>query len=528
MVDPSGRSASSDEVSEPTTAEVPQGWRARIFCSNEYFSLWIAQVISAMGDWIGLFAITALAASISGAPEAAIALVITARVAPSFFLGPFMGVLVDRYDRKLLMRISDIARAAVFVALPFVNTLWGLVLASLLLEMFTLIWSPAKESLVPLLVPRRRLTTANSLGVLAAYGTMPFAGVIQFFLKEGNDALAGVEWLGPFQFDQAIGETQALAFYFNALTFLATAFIVWRFIPTPAVPKRRVDHVGADGTVTGASGIGKAIADMREGLQFVFANRVVRAVNVSLAAALLGGAILVPLGPIFAKLVIGDTNAFSLYITALGVGVAIGVAVLTAFQNRVPKTEMFVFAELVGGAAFIFGVSMSTFWFSALGIFTLGLFAGAVYILGFTLLQENTADEMRGRTFATFLTIVRLCVLGSMVLGPALSALLDKGMHQLIDERGPRNVPIVAWFNVDYMIPGVRVTLWIGGALIIGAGLYSAKTIGLRLRRIWSRDAWTEASLAGASAVTPLDPAVPLSLDPDDTSDRPVGAEVEK
>ena len=77
-----------------------------------------------------------------------------------------------------------------FVALPFIHTLWGLILASLLLEIFTLLWSPAKEALVPALVPRERLTTANSLGVLAAYGTMPLAGALVFVLKAGNDALA--------------------------------------------------------------------------------------------------------------------------------------------------------------------------------------------------------------------------------------------------------------------------------------------------------------------------------------------------
>ena len=135
-------------------APVKSGWRERFLVSREYSNLWFAQVISAFGDWVGLFAITALAASISGKPEAATALVLTARVAPSFFLGPFMGVLVDRYDRKILMRIADIARALVFIALPFVHSLWGLILASLILELFTLMWSPAKEALVPKLVPR--------------------------------------------------------------------------------------------------------------------------------------------------------------------------------------------------------------------------------------------------------------------------------------------------------------------------------------------------------------------------------------
>ena len=187
---------------------------------------------------------------------------------------------------------------------------------------------------------------------------------------------------------------------------------------------------------------------------------------------------LVPLGPTFAKLVIGNTNAFSLYITALGFGVAIGVGLLTAVQKHLPKERIFVLALAFAGVSILFGVSMSKFWTSAIGVFGLGLGAGAVYVLGYTLLQENTADEIRGRTFTTFLTLVRLCVLGAMVLGPAISAVLDPLLHQLIDGRGPRNVPEVEWFGVTYALPGVRVTLWIGGVLILIAAAAAGRSIG--------------------------------------------------
>ena len=462
------------------TADVE--WRVRWFCSVEYFWLWIAQVVSAFGDWVGLFAITALAANISRQPEAATALVLTARVAPSFVLGPFMGVLVDRWDRKLLMRIADLARAIVFVCLPFVGTLWGLILASLLLEVFTLLWSPAKESLVPALVPRDRLTSANSLSILAAYATMPLAGLVQFGLKAANDALAGVSWFAPLGFGRNVGDTQTLAFYFDALTFLVTVFIVLRFIKTPGEPKHTVrqvvDETGEMVDEPEAKGLRAMFAQIREGWTFIWSNPVVRAVNVGLAAGLLGGAMLVPLGPTFAKLVIGNTNAFSLYITALGFGVAIGVGLLTAVQKHLPKERIFVLALAFAGVSILFGVSMSKFWTSAIGVFGLGLGAGAVYVLGYTLLQENTADEIRGRTFTTFLTLVRLCVLGAMVLGPAISAVLDPLLHQLIDGRGPRNVPEVEWFGVTYALPGVRVTLWIGGVLILIAAAAAGRSIG--------------------------------------------------
>ena len=476
-------------------ASVPRehaSWRDRVLINKEFSRLWIAQLIGSCGDWVGFFAITALAASISGEPEAATALVLTARVAPSFFLAPIMGVLVDRFDRKILMRIADIGRACVMGSLPFVGSLWGLIVASLILEAFTLMWAPAKESMVPAIVPPERLTNANSLGLLVAYGTMPFAGVLQFLLKKGNEALADISWLSPFQFDRAIGETQALAFYFDASTYLIVAFIVWRFIKTSGHPGAApsVHGVPAEAGELGAAadaearrgGVREAFRGIREGWHYIFVNPVVRAVNLGLAAGLLGGAMLVPLGPTFAAKVTGDVNTFGLYITVMGVGVAIAVAVLNVVQKRIPKAPVFAAMLFIAGVSLLFAVTMSTFWLSVVGVFGLGLGAGSVYVLGFTLLQENTDDGLRGRIFSTLLTLVRLCVLGAMVLGPALSALFDPLSKRWFGDGTGDGIPEVEVFGQEYALPGVRITLWLAGITVLIASFIASRALKITVR----------------------------------------------
>ena len=68
---PDGVVASSDFVDDeldPSTEGL--GWRQRIFGTSDFFYLWVVQLISALGDWVGLFAITALATQISSQPEA--------------------------------------------------------------------------------------------------------------------------------------------------------------------------------------------------------------------------------------------------------------------------------------------------------------------------------------------------------------------------------------------------------------------------------------------------------------------------
>ena len=79
-------------------------------------------------------------AGLGGAGAGAISLVMAARIVPGFFFGPLAGVLVDRWDRKKVMVSCDIGRALVMVMLPFVSDVIGLVLASLVLEVLTLLW----------------------------------------------------------------------------------------------------------------------------------------------------------------------------------------------------------------------------------------------------------------------------------------------------------------------------------------------------------------------------------------------------
>ena len=68
------------------------GFHVRMFGSTQFFRLWLTQVASATGDWLGFLAIAALAAKIGGgSPEAAIGVVMSARIVPGFFLGPASG-----------------------------------------------------------------------------------------------------------------------------------------------------------------------------------------------------------------------------------------------------------------------------------------------------------------------------------------------------------------------------------------------------------------------------------------------------
>ena len=102
---------------------------AHVLRITEFRKLFNAMSFSSFGDWLGLLATTALAQQLAGGDYAtanfAVAGVFIARLLPSVMLGPIAGVMADRFDRKKLMVIGDILRAALFISIPLVsNYLW--------------------------------------------------------------------------------------------------------------------------------------------------------------------------------------------------------------------------------------------------------------------------------------------------------------------------------------------------------------------------------------------------------------------
>jgi dTMP kinase len=463
--------ASSDVPTEPgrpvphDVARLEAASTLRLFGTHAFFRLWLAQVVSSLGDWIGFVAITALAARIGkSSPDAAIGVVLSARLIPGFFLAPAAGVFLDRWDRKKVMVACDIGRGLVLVSLPFVHTLPGLVMASFLLEVMTLLWSPAKEASVPNLVRPEFLANANSLSLVAAYGTFP-VGSAMFA------ALAGVaKWLSHYHVLHSllVNRPETIPIWFDVCTFFVSAVM----ISTLTLPKRK-----RNGTADGDDGfdLGRTFRELGEGWKFIGSSPMVRAVILGIATGLVGGGMMVPLGVVMSREVLGGGAAgFGLLLTALGTGVAGGIIALSILQKRLPHERIFTLSVFGAGLCQIAGASMSSLAPAMAFVAVLGVCAGSVYILGFTILQTNVADELRGRTFATLYTLIRFCLLLAFGLAPILSGLLNHLSARLFHNQ-------ISVAGLQIALPGVRLTLWLGGVIILGAGLLAR--ISLRTRQ---------------------------------------------
>lgn len=435
---------SSGESSIP-----PAPWR--LFGTRPFFKLWLAQVFSSLGDWVGFFAILQLTARVSNDSAAAFSLVIAVRMVPGFFLATLGGVIVDRFDRRKVMVCCDLGRAALISTLPFVNSLALLVLVSFGIEILTLLWGPAKDASVPHFVPEEKLATANSLSLVASYGTFPLAGIIAAALA----VIAG--WLGGFEALKSLKDNAAVpALWFDAITYITSAIIVFG-LPIPRRPR------SADRKFEWTS----TFSEIKDGLSFIRSDRFARAVIVGLGGGVIGAGAMVPLSTVFATEVLGSKAQFGVLLFALGTGAAVGVFSLLAFQKRLPRDTVFEWSIIGAGVFLTFAASFNEGGLAAVMIAGVGACAGAAYVTGFTVLQETVTDELRGRTFATLYAVVRLCLLLSLTVSP-LFADLYEWLFSLA-----AGAPRITLGGFSYGFPGVRLALWGGGLITVLSGLYA-------------------------------------------------------
>ena len=106
---------------------------------------------------------------------------------------------------------------------------------------------------------------------------------------------------------------------------------------------------------------------------------------------------------------------------------------------------MFTTGVVVTGGSIIAVASMSSLGPAFVLVALLGAGAGCAYVTGFTMLQESVSDDMRGRTFATLYTIVRVCLLLSLTIAPFIAGALNAiSQHAHQRARAHRGLPHLA------------------------------------------------------------------------------------
>jgi MFS family permease len=133
----------------------------------DYRRFWAAATVSIFGTYVTILALQVLAAVTLHATATELGLLNSARWLPYLLFGLIAGVIVDRYRRKPLLVGTDLGRAVLLCAIPLLYVLDMLSLPALLIVVaavgsLSLFFDAANQAFLPTLVPRRLLTSANA------------------------------------------------------------------------------------------------------------------------------------------------------------------------------------------------------------------------------------------------------------------------------------------------------------------------------------------------------------------------------
>ncbi|HEY7737434.1 MAG TPA: MFS transporter [Candidatus Limnocylindria bacterium] len=392
----------------------------RVFANPALARLMIGEFVSSIGDWLYLVALLVVVYR-AGASPLVLGLVGAARVVPYILLSVPAGIAADRYDRRLILIGTDLARGVIMLALTALTLVDGsivlVVVLSLLAACFSAFFSPAIGSLIPTLVrDERELGPAN-----AAWSSL--------------DNLAFI--IGPAVGAILIGlGSIPLAFLLNAVSFFVVAAVLWR-LPREGA---RV-AVSADATAAPAVGFRESVRPVLRPLSGLGLINVVD-------GFVSGG--LAVLTVVIAIEVLGAGDAGTGWLNAaIGLGGLIGALLAGPMTLRrrldiplaVGGVTLGVGIILVGQSAVLLAA------IAAMAVATAGMLV--LEIVATTIFQREVPDAILGRTIGAMDTVTVAAYAVGAFLAPVLSAVI-----------GP--VAVLLGFGIAMVAAAIVGTLVVG------------------------------------------------------------------
>jgi MFS family permease len=365
---------------------------------NANFSLlWVGQLVSLFGDRVHQVALAFLVAPY-GALQVGITFAMTA--VPNVLLGPLAGALADRWDRRLTMIGCDVVRAGLVLLVPVaapidIRLVYVLAFA---VATVSILFRPAKNAIVPLVVDDRDLVTANSAisvtETLADLLGYPAAGLLV----------------------AALGSLIGAAFVVDSATYVVSALLLWSMVTERT------------GLVTQPFSLRAIGQEMVEGWLFLrrqaelFSNTLVS----TFAQVTVGAEVVCSI--LWARSVLehsrlGFPENYSLLMAAIGLGSIVGGLVIGGVASQLPKGPLSIVGFVTFGLTFV-AMGFVRDPYVAIGLFFLVGATNMIFLIpNITLFQERTPQRLMGRVVSTRQAIVFGVMAASMAVAGWLSGI---------------------------------------------------------------------------------------------------------
>ncbi len=394
--------------------------------NRDFRRLWIASVISMLGEWFNTIALFFLILEYTGS-EFLLGLLFTVRMAGFAILQPFIGLMADRYNRKMLMVVSNLLQAGFALCFLLVNDssdiAWMIGLSGLMMVLHG-VYMTAERASLPNVVSEEDLATANALDAASwstalCIGAMLGGIVVSFY---GTNA----------------------AFIVDSLTFLVgTLFLVNLKLPQSIDESMKgpLFSTGIRNIKFGWNRIRSQPALFR----IVFAKA-----SWNVAGGGLAGVYLVLMGANVDGF--GAAFGFGLFFFARGVGTGLGPILARAFLTDEEAWPSLVGYLIVASGMIYFLVGISVpyaLWTTVILVIFAHSASGANWVLSTVMMQQWVEDEVRGRVFSVDMLILSVAFSTSTSIAGYLMENTDLGIRNGI-----------LLFSSVMVLSGVVFSMW--------------------------------------------------------------------
>jgi MFS family permease len=426
-----------NDIRDPRDLLLPQAGFGTVLGNRDFRLIWSAQVASQLADKFLMFALLILTYSISRASTYSAALFL-AYTLPSVLLSPLAGVYADRHDKKLLMLVTNAVRGGLIVLIPlsqhvayFQHVAWHLFLIVFLFASVGQIFAPAEAAAIPHIVSKDELMIATSMFTTTVIVTLLFAVPL---------STLAVRFLGV-----------------NSPYWIATGLFLLAALLIYLV---RSDLHAVRSNRFAAPANRDLLYELREGIGYITSRPLVRfaVIQLSLTIAVIFSVYVLAPGYMSRVLHLRVTDVY-LFLAPAVLGMLAVALYLGQYGRHYRRSRLLIGGLLSAGATLVviavlpyllvqLSIGWLLVWFPVIFGFIGGMEFGMLFVPAFTVLQETTEAELRGRIFGAMFTVVNAAV--------ALPILVAGGLADL--------------FGVTRVIFGMGILLVVSGVLSIVRG----------------------------------------------------------